>query len=185
METELVEPRKFVRSNLEDSLCSIGEQPKIDGRTAFRKVTDLYFKPKFFEKKGNIYRALGIKPFQKLVMGTIGRLFRMGVVVNTPETYFIGKSKSVKSLKKYESLARISEMVHTPITAVTGYGLVQGLAEGNYGDAAGNALGLVLNTYCIMLQRYNRARVYDVIERKEARTKSLHPLATRSGRYSH
>ncbi len=178
METELVESGKSGRINLEDSLRSIGEQPKIDGRTAFRKVTDLYFKPKFFEKKGNIYRALDIKPFQKLLMGTAGRLLRMDNVDNTPGTYFIGKDKSVKSLKQHEGLARINEIIHAPISIVTGYGLVNGLAEGNYGAAAGNALGFAINTYYIMLQRYNRARIYDVIERKEERTRSLRQLAT-------
>lgn len=154
-------------SDLEDRLDSETDKSFIE------KSTDWYFAPKSFERSGKLYEALGVKKFKKLIMGTVGRAFKKIGMDETKGTYFIGKERNKKTIKQYELLARINETIHAPITAYCVYKLVEDLGNNNYGGAIGNGIALSINGYCTMVQRYNRARVYNTLDKLAERTPAV------------
>ena len=159
--TEQTTQGESINDNLEERTLG-------DDRNAFIKATDIYFKPKFFEKSGRIYEWLGVKPFKKLLMGTIGRAFRSAGMDDISWSYFIGRGSN-KDVSHYETLARISETVHMPLTILAGSALAPNVAEGDITNIIGASMGILINGYCTMLQRYNRARAYRILEKKGER----------------
>jgi len=139
----------------------------VEDRSVLRKVTDIYFKPKFFEKSGKLYETLGVKYVQKAIMGTAGRVLRAIGIDKISGNYFIGKKRDLESLKSYENGTRINELIHTPLTIILANNTINSLAEENYGNAAVTGVIGLVNAGCTMLQRYNRARVDKVIERSK------------------
>jgi len=139
----------------------------------FTQVTDIYFKPKSFEKSGKVYEWLGIKYFKKILMGTVGACLKKtgwGDYI-TPNPYFLGKKRDLFSLKFYGWGTKLAETVHMPFVIHGGKEVVEELADGNYGFAALSSVEFLLNAYPVMLQRYNRSRVNKIIDAKEQRTK--------------
>jgi len=167
METKALPVIKDVL-DLEGRLYSETDEDSFIGRSA-----DLYFRPKSFERSGKIYEALGVKQFKKFVMGTIGRISKKVREDKTTGTYFIGKERNRKTIKQYEITARINELVHAPATAYFGYKLAEDLGCGNNSGAVGDVIWLLVNGYCTMLQRYNRARVYNTLDALDRREKML------------
>ncbi len=171
MEIELMEPKKRDNSCLEGRLQDEEREIKqrIDNRSTLRKVNDIYFRPKFFEKGGRIYELLGVKYFQKALMGTIGKLLRKFLGDEKAGGYFIGKRASDKSLKTFESWTRIFELIHAPQIPWNIYNLGESLSEGDYNLTASSGACLLINAMCGMLQIYNRVRIYEALERREKR----------------
>lgn len=139
-----------------------------DKRHPFVKATDVYFKPRFFEKSGRMYELLGVKPFRKLVIGTIGRVFKSVEMDKFPGSYFIGKGYH-QNIGTYESMARISEVIHAPLVILGCVDLISGIGERDIGKIAGASALALVNAYCTMLQRYNRAKAYNILERRGER----------------
>ena len=139
-----------------------------DERYSIIKATDIYFKPRSFEKSGRIYERLGIKPFRKLVIGTAGRVVKSVGFDKSAGTYFIGKG-SEKDIGAYETLARLNEVIHAPFTVFAVGIIAQKIAEENLSGIILAGTGFLFNGYCTMLQRYNRARAYKVLERRGER----------------
>jgi len=154
-------------SDLEDRLDSETDKSFIE------KSTDWYFAPKSFERSGKLYEALGVRQFKKLIMGTVGRLFKKMGMDETTGTYFIGKERNKKTIKQYELMARINETIHAPFTAYFGYKLAEDLGNNNYSGAIGDGIALLINGYCTMVQRYNRARVYNTLDKLAERTPAV------------
>ena len=166
-------------SELEGMLSNEGVSAKreepIKKRSKLGKIADMYFRPKFFEKSGRIYKWMGIKYFQKAVMGTVGKSMRKSGGGWTADNYFIGKKRDTDSLKYFESKTRFNETVHAPValygTILCAINLPDAMAKNDYsGFIIGGAL-LFLNGYITMLQRYNRARVYEAIEHRGRKNK--------------
>ena len=139
-----------------------------DERNPVIKATDIYFRPKFFEKSGKIYEWLGVKPFRKLVMGSVGRAFKAAGGGSLPGTYFIGKGDD-KDIGAYETLARINEAVHMPLMVLASSDLASSITGGDIWKIVGASAGVLLNGYCTMLQRYNRAKAYKILEKRGER----------------
>ena len=57
-------PAIEIKDDLEGILCST----KLDNRGFIEKVTDLYFRPKSFERSGKIYEAIGIRSVKRLIV---------------------------------------------------------------------------------------------------------------------
>lgn len=157
--------REMINSDLELEQDAISR----DNRSMLRKITDVYFKPKSFEKSGKLYRALGVKYVQKAVMGTVGKVFRTMGVGEIAGQYFIGKTRNLRSLKTYDKGTRFNETIHAPQILWNATELAQAISEDNYGSAVFWGGLLLINAPCTMLQRYNRARVEKAIERIESR----------------
>jgi len=99
-------------------------------------------------------------------MATAGKFHRWLGAHKTGSNYYIGKERSVSKLKEFETQTRFNECVHTPFMLFFTYKLAEDLANGSYTDAVFDAvIGVALNGYCVMLQRYNRARVYNTLDR--------------------
>lgn len=154
-------------SDLEGGLDSETDKSFIE------KSTDWYFAPKSFERSGKLYEALGVRPFKKLVMGTFGKLHKILGADKTGSNYFIGQDRSKRGLKKFEAETRFNEFVHAPFTAYCGYKLAEDLGNNNYSGAIVDGIGLLINGYCTMLQRYNRARVYNTLDKLAERTPAV------------
>jgi hypothetical protein len=144
------------------------EQTIWNKKSFIGKAAEWYFKPKSFEKSGKIYEILGVKSFKKLPICLAKLVYKKNVTKHR-NTYFIGKDKSPAALKKYEIEARINEMFHTPSAIVASYVFMRELSQGDYCFAIASFGVLAFNTYCSMLQRYNRARIYNILEKKEAK----------------
>lgn len=137
--------------NLEDRL-----DPKADEQSFIERYTDWYFATKSFEKSGKLYETLGVRPFKKLIMATIGELFKIIGINKTKGTYFIGKERNRYTLKQYELTARLNELIHAPQIAWNSYELAKNFYNGDCQRAMFWGSLLLVNTYCTMLQRYNR-----------------------------
>lgn len=126
------------------------------------RITDIYFKPKSFERSCRVYRWLGVPYFKKILMGTIGKLRKKG----EPNTYRIGKDRSIDSLLDFETATRLNETAHAIIAPFCAYfSYLDFATDPEKGIAF--AIGAVLNFYIVMLQRYNRARIYNTLEGTE------------------
>ncbi|MBP6921340.1 hypothetical protein KBB89_02220 [Candidatus Gracilibacteria bacterium] len=139
---------------------SLPERPK-NG-----KLFDFYFKTREFEADGKLYERLGIKHFQKIVMSTVGKVFRILGDDKKPDNYFIGKTINESSLRKYISFNKVNETIHAMGTPFCILGIVRDGNSGDYGNFPLYAGVLMLNFYCIMFQRYNRARVENILSKR-------------------
>ncbi len=137
-----------------------------DTKSTFRKITDLYFAPKSFEKDGRVYEFLGVKYAQRIVMATAGKL-RRKKDEGCPSNYFIGKNPHLESLMIFERGTRFNETTHAPVVLLETCCLAATLSQENMNYTSVGVItgALILNFYLTILQRYNRARVYNVIEK--------------------
>jgi len=153
--------------NLEEEL--IAEKPtQVNKFNFFDRVSDWYFKPKSFEKNPKFYENLGVKGIKK-VCDFIGKVF--GDNPDSPNNYRIW-DKSKEGLEKFQSKTRFNEKIHLPAVVLCG---IVATANAIDKDVANTILGVTcvgINAYGVMLQRYNRARLYNTIEKMEARDNS-------------
>jgi len=162
--------RATVSQGLEAHLNETTTESQTNKRTILQKVTDLYFKPKFFEKSGKIYEAMGIRPFKrKLLKLTSGR--RKKELETSGSNYFLGRSTDIESLGKFEKGTRFNESIHSIALAAGLSGLTSTLSadEISIPFLTFYIALTVPQAYVVALQRYNRARVYKIIEKKESK----------------
>ena len=109
---------------------------------------DFYFTPKFFEKSGRIYELLGVRIFKKFLPTYGDYMLRLtGIrLINNGST---------ETLKDYETATKIFEMIHLVFCLLYICFSVSIL------------LNLMINIYPIMVQRYNRARIYKILRKRE------------------
>ncbi|VVB78855.1 Uncharacterised protein [uncultured archaeon] len=133
------------------------------------KCADAYFKPRKFEKR--LYELLGIKTFQKAFMATFGE-YRKRHFYNGPDHYQMGKEISKENLERFIEKTKENESIHSPgsIGAVVGLGIALPLSTGSYlamGLAvASSSIILAINLPVTILQRYNRARIQEVLDKR-------------------
>jgi len=110
-----------------------------------------------FEGSGQVYERLGIRLFKKLV--------RRGPLSIFSRTLRFPKVKTVSALRYLDSEMRKAESGHVIIfmlmLAFIAYALLSG-----WFDAAGWMLlfNVIINGYPIMLQRYNRIKLQELIQ---------------------
>ncbi|MCE7980010.1 MAG: hypothetical protein DYG89_02360 [Caldilinea sp. CFX5] len=119
-----------------------------------------YYAIKPFEQSGRLYERLGIRFFKRLVRRGPLAIFSLNLRF-PPE-------KTVPALRVLEGKMRNAETLHLLIFLIMflfiGYALWQGWL-----DAVGWLLlfNLLLNVYPVMLQRYNRIRLQELIQQQE------------------
>ena len=150
-------------SGLERELESVD----LDSRSLGEKVKDWYFKPKGVErwKNGRIYEWLGVKKFKKLVVYSGHKVGKDNTYENN---YFIW-DRSPEGLKAYEKKTRFNEAVHLIPTAFCTLAAISMYAIGETDLGIFPTALAVLNSYPIILQRYNRVRIENVLDRMESR----------------
>lgn len=132
-------------------------------------MTDWYFKPRFFERSGKLYEALGVKLVKKACV-RLGKLLCEDKV-DWPNNYFIW-DHSKEGLKKFDYYTRLNESIHfLPALTFTCKTLIY-LSQKDIGTAAFvTGLNLISGVGPLMLQRYNRARLYNLIDKMKEREK--------------
>ncbi|HLC52822.1 MAG TPA: hypothetical protein VJI98_06260 [Candidatus Nanoarchaeia archaeon] len=130
-------------------------------------MSDVYFEPKSFERSGRLYESLGVRYFKKLVMGTMGRLGKKIGKHRFANNYFLGQEdRSVDALKRFDTGTRFNEGVHLFFSLYSSIDAAYNFIVDKPGVAMFMAGLTIFNASSIMLQRYNRARIYNTIEQK-------------------
>ena len=122
-----------------------------------------------------IYELLGIKKFRKMAFILRDTLMylptikmskerRKNILYNSYSNYNIGKNKDYESIKKYKKMLFINSGIHTFYLLKYISAMVAGT---NVDEIV--ILWLLLNTYCIMLQRYNHIRINSLLKKMEPR----------------
>jgi len=163
-------------SDLERELQT--ETSPSDKRNFVNKATDWYFMPKSFEKNGRLYEALGVRHFKRLCAETYRKLVKK--TLGTERAHFINNyliwDFSEDGLRKFDYATRINEGIHLLATALFTSKTIDYLSDGKYGMAAlETGLNLALGIYPILTQRYNRARIYNTVERMQERNQNACP----------
>jgi hypothetical protein len=116
-----------------------------------------------------IYRLLGMPFFKRMIMGSVGKFVLLFNPREKMPSYFIGQPYKIESLKLTIKWLYFNEVVHllfTLISIVIGYFFWK---KGNF-SGVGVMIGLfVLNFGLVLLQRYNRAKIYRIINALEKR----------------
>jgi hypothetical protein len=134
---------------------------------AVKKIADAWFDPKSFESP-EVYEKLGVRTFKKY-LPTSGDLIRRLVWKRFGDEAWV-KHGDIQSLKHMEKFTRVFEGVHLAGVGVFSAAIGWELAQGDIkGAVAATAINTVYSVYSIMLQRYNRLRLYRAINRLEER----------------
>ena len=152
--------------DLEGKLYSETDEDSLISRS-----TNLYFSPKSFErwKKGRVYEWIGIKKFKK-VCEYIGR--KLGKDHGGKNNYFIW-DKSEDGLRGFEKETRFNEGGHFVGTVIPAMCLTPGWVDGDPFSVYIGGVLTAINIYSILLQRYNRARIYNTLDALDRREKML------------
>jgi Glycosyl-4,4'-diaponeurosporenoate acyltransferase len=120
-------------------------------------IAELYFRPKKWEGTGFIYELLGVLIFKKWVV-KIGRL--TGQKSTKPNNYYLWQ-KDKDGIKKYERKTRYNEMMHLIGLLLPILGLIKGVNDNI--TLAILWFVLLINIHPFLLQRYNRIRIYRIL----------------------
>lgn len=121
-----------------------------------------------------IYEILGIKAFRKMAFKfclafltlftlSYSKKERKEALYGNPSNYTVGNNVTFDGFKKFKKSLRFNASVHTAAAIwcighlLTGSSLIIPL------------IALILNLYCVMLQRYNQIRIEDLLERHKSR----------------
>ncbi len=138
---------------------------------------DVWFRPKRFESE-HLYERLGALMIKRYVP-TGGDLVMRRLRRHHPERRWV--TSSLQSLCRYEKRTRLNESIHL-VGFITFAGLaVSKFASGSLrtlGLVVALALNLILGLWPVVLQRYNRVRLYRAINRRLslAGTNDIAPL---------
>ena len=130
-------------------------------RGRLNRVREDYFQPRPFGQGGVFYRRLGVRQFKKFTPCGDYKIRLTG------QKSLNGKS----GLKKLEFQTRVGEVIHLLAGALMLSMTLDQLADGKYRTAAiSTGVNLLINVYPIMTHRYNRSRIYPVLERIKERS---------------
>ncbi len=115
-------------------------------------LSERYFRPKPVEFDGKPYEWLGVVRFKRLLMRFAS------AAPWTTSFYFLG-GRSLEDVRVFEKRSRLSEVIHLVPLFVAGVGAWRG-------SWVLGAVVFATNFHCFLLQRYNRIRVYRVLNRR-------------------
>ncbi len=128
----------------------------IVGQVAHFSFAASYYKPRPFERTGQIYERVGIRLFKSLV--------RRGPLAVFSPTLRFPTEKTVAALRALDDKMRQAETGHALIFVLmllfAGYALISGWLDAVVWLLLFNIL---INGYPIMLQRYNRIKLQELI----------------------
>jgi hypothetical protein len=137
-----------------------------------------YYDIQAFERTGQVYERLGIRLFKRLV--------RRGPLSIFSPTLRFPKEKTISALRHLDDEMRKAETGHVFIFMLmllfSSYALLRG-----WFDAVGWMLvfNVIINGYPIMLQRYNRIKLQELIQRQGVRLvkKKVHKIHHAAANY--
>ena len=130
----------------------------------FSRALDVWFRPKGFESE-RLYEQLGALQIKRYVP-TGGDLVMRRLRLDHPERRWV--TPSLESLRRYERRTRLNESIHligfTGFTALT----IDKFFSGSLswlGLTVAMILNLLFGLWPVVLQRYNRLRLYKAMNR--------------------
>ena len=139
----------------------------INNKGPLQRAVDFYFKPREFERKGTLYRALGMDFFRRYCPNG-GSYWS----VRTGESWIRGKPRT--DLKKTLKLTKQLEAFHTStLIAVEAMAVTPFILFPHpityISTAAFTALNLLGNALPIISNRHNRSRIEPLVDRLNQR----------------
>ena len=136
---------------------------------AITKIADAWFDPKSFESE-EAYEQIGVRIFKRYMPSSGDYVFRhVWKKHGSPDWV---KHGDIESLKNMEFSTQMIETVHVCLFALYTDIMASQFAEGNINKATFLAvMNILVNVYPIMVQRYNRIRLYRAINNMEERNK--------------
>src|SRR5258706_15766097 len=135
-------------------------------RQAVTLIADAWFEPKSFEQYPGLYENLGVKEFKKYMPISGDLIYRL-VWKKFGELDMV-KPHSLESLKTMENFTRFYEATHLAGFAVMSAEMGATFAHHDIsGTLFLGLLNALANIYPIMVQRYNRIRLFKTIKRME------------------
>jgi len=143
------------------------------------RIVETFLGPKRFEMETSLYRYLGVPLFKATLMGTYhavtgGILHGAGLrkarkLQSWGNYYLMGQSE--RGMRTYCRATLIPELLHGAFAIHSAIGFYKALysSESAFFGIACAAAYPVTNAYCVMLQRYNRARVARVLSKASSR----------------
>ena len=126
------------------------------GQVVHLSFAPWYYRVKPFERTGQVYERLGIRLFKKLV--------RRGPLSICSPTLRLPKEKTVSALQGLLNEMRKAETGHALIFVLVLFFVGYMLLEGWLDAVAWTLLfNILINGYPIMLQRYNRIKLQELI----------------------
>jgi hypothetical protein len=118
-----------------------------------------YYQARSFEGDGRIYERLGVRVFKMAV--------RRGPLAILSPTLRLPQERTVPALRALEGEMEIAEAAHLLVFFLVTVGAAAALVKG-WLDAAGwlMLLNVLFNGYPVLLQRYNRILLRDLIGRQ-------------------
>ena len=114
---------------------------------------------------------LGVEIFKQVILATVGRFVSLLRKREALYTYFVTSPLSIKSIERTEAWSRFNEIVHLVLIFITFFIGRTIYLKGYKSGAVLLGLGVLLNIYLVMLQRYNRLKLVRMMELLERRAK--------------
>lgn len=143
-----------------------------------------------FEKK--TYELLGVKKFRKLAFKTREIFYypftfrmkkedRKKMCYNTPDNYVMKKGNGMQDLKDFKKYLYTNAIIHLIALLVLSDNIIKvfnGQMPFGYKLATISLVGI--NSYCIMLQRYNYIRINHVLEKAKSKENKENKTSTKN-----
>ena len=162
----------MIESKLETNL----DLKNLYGKSIWQKIKDVYFEPKGFEKweNGRIYEWVGTRKIKTYLIRD--REIEEGNRLRN--NYFL-QNRSVEGLEDFIKETRFNEGTHLSqaiifISSISGIYVLFGFGIAQTAVAMPSILGAMASLHPIMIQRYNRTRIDNIIERMKSRKKYSH-----------
>ena len=172
----------MIKLNVDFDSVDLGKAPDDDNRQHYyqfyydyiqpiqplRKFLRWYFYPKNFEQwnKSTIYRYLGV-PFFGRVIPTGGLFFRL--FTGKKMKAYVLQKQNITSVRKYFFQTCVFEALHLIVFLILSVVVIMCFCLGKNSLAISGTVGnLLVNVYPIMLQRYNRIRILNLLVKWQA-----------------
>ena len=138
-----------------------------------KRIADAWFDPKSFEQNPELYEKLGVRTFKRY-MPTSGDLVYRLVWKRFGAEDLV--KPTLESMKDYEKYTRLYEGIHLTFLGLGAATMAAQLSSGQIEGAVFTAgINTLVNVYPILVQRYNRSRLYKAINRMESRGNNVTP----------
>ncbi len=117
-------------------------------------LSEHYFRPKTIEFDGKPYEWLGVVQFKRLLMR-----FIPDDPARWAMNFYVLGGRSLEDVRMFEKRSRRSEVIHL-------LALLFAIAAVWRGSWVPGTIVFATNFHCFLLQRYNRIRVYRVLNRR-------------------
>ncbi|MFA5286971.1 MAG: response regulator, partial [Candidatus Omnitrophota bacterium] len=145
--------RAKIRRGVEDKIASemvVAKNKRFrQAKYLFLQVLNFYFEPKPFEYGGRIYERIGIKFFNKALNIATSHIYLLALL----------GYRSLYTFERY--FTRFAEIIHLFLLISLSLSICDSSSEFFVWDC----VFLVLQFYLVILQRYNRARIYMILKR--------------------